>query len=141
MELPRTVERTDDVIASMDDDPRDMADFRDVFQDPVIAGEEAIIHEVVALYPSYRICMVGGCKGGENLRVESEFECCTFPSRPSYRGFFTDFRIRRGQTLEVGRDHIAALFFRNRFEVIFPSIGEDEMGTRLIKPLELLRSA
>ena len=54
MKVPRTHDRTNDVVATLDDDGRDVPNLSNVLNQIVVSIEEGIVYEVMAFDPSER---------------------------------------------------------------------------------------
>ena len=74
VELPRAHRRTDDVVAPLDDDGRDVADRVDVLDEPVVGLEEGVVDEVVALDARERDRFVRIAEVGDRRVVWDQLE-------------------------------------------------------------------
>src|SRR4051812_7994091 len=140
MQLPSTHHRADDIIATLHNDSRNVANLSDVFDEVVVRLEEGIVHEVVAFYARKCHRKLRLCKLLYHCVIEEELRCASLPDAPGARSLKPHLLVIARQTAIVGAYHIIALFFWNDFQILFPHVREDVACALLIKPANLFRA-
>src|SRR5436853_3170021 len=133
MQLPCAHHRADDIIATLHDDTRNVANFPDVFDEVVVRLEEGIVHEVVTFYARKCHSELRLCKLLYHCVIEEELRRASLPDAPCARSLKPYLLVIARQTAIVSADRIIALFFWNHFQILLPHVREDVACALLIK--------
>src|SRR5215212_5747400 len=141
VQLPRTEDGADHVVAPLDDDGRDVTYLADVLDEVVVRREEGVVHEVVALdaREGERELRVGELLDGRV--VEEELRRAPLPHAPRARGLDPRGLVPARQTPVVGRDEVAALLCGDDLLELLPHVRKYPARALLIEPAYLLRPA
>lgn len=137
---PGIVQRTDGVVAAMHDHARQMGDAVHVLEQ-LVGPEEALVDEEVVLDARDRQRPARLGEAVHHHGVGAQRGGAALPGRPGLGGVHLGDLVATGQALVEGRQQVAALFRRDRRDIVFPIVREQAAGAFLVEPVDVLRTA